>query len=101
MALVAREIDPRVHRQLECNAKRLATESAGSEGAQVAYRGGRLTFAVHGQLSLWARSLISRWAGAVALPWRHEGVERPRSRGRLLHDKTRYAPWGGLACWRG
>jgi len=28
MALVAREINPRVHRQLERNAKRLATENA-------------------------------------------------------------------------
>jgi len=28
MALVAREIDPRVHQQLERNAKRLATENA-------------------------------------------------------------------------
>ncbi|MHC8380706.1 hypothetical protein [Pseudomonas sp. LB3P14] len=53
-------------------------------------RGGRLTFAVHGQLSLWARSVISRWAGAVALPWRHEGVGRPRSRRRLPRDRTRH-----------
>nr|WP_256585133.1 integrase arm-type DNA-binding domain-containing protein [Pseudomonas sp. Irchel s3b2] len=73
-ALVARSIDPRVHRQLERNARRQASEkrlrSACSALAsrfnwppsrltaralRLRCRGGRLSYAVHGQLSLLGR----------------------------------------------